>query len=38
MSRYAFFGGSFNPPTKAHMNLAEQVIKEFHIDKFFLCQ
>lgn len=35
MSRYAFFGGSFNPPTKAHMNLAEQVIKEFHIDKFF---
>ena len=35
MSTYAFFGGSFNPPTKAHIGLAEQAIKEFNIDQFF---
>lgn len=35
MERYGFFGGSFNPPTKAHIQLAEEVVKEFQLDKLF---
>ncbi|MCI8482494.1 MAG: nicotinate (nicotinamide) nucleotide adenylyltransferase [Clostridia bacterium] len=31
--RYGFFGGSFNPVTKAHINLANIVINEYHLDK-----
>ena len=25
----AVFGGSFNPPTIAHINLAKQILKEY---------
>lgn len=35
MERYGFFGGSFNPPTKAHVYLAEKAIKEMKLDKLF---
>jgi len=35
MSRYGFFGGSFNPPTKAHYYLAEKVIETVNLDKLF---
>ena len=27
------FGGSFNPPTNAHINLANQILKEYNIEK-----
>lgn len=33
MSKIGFFGGSFNPPTKAHIELAKKVIKECSLDK-----
>lgn len=33
--KYGFFGGAFNPPTCAHLELAKQVIKELSIDKIF---
>lgn len=33
MSTIGFIGGSFNPPTNAHINMAEQVIKECKLDK-----
>ena len=33
MSRIGFYGGSFNPPTKAHIELAKKVIKECNLDK-----
>ena len=35
MERYGFFGGSFNPPTNAHLYLAEKVVKEMNLDKLF---
>ena len=35
MKRYGFFGGSFNPPTKAHEELAKEIMKEFNLDKLF---
>lgn len=35
MKRYGFFGGSFNPPTKAHVYLAKKAIEEFQLDKLF---
>lgn len=35
-SRYGFFGGSFNPPTIAHIKLAEKVKYELKLDKVFL--
>lgn len=31
--RYGFFGGSFNPVTKAHINLANIVVEKFKLDK-----
>lgn len=33
MSKIGFFGGSFNPPTNAHINLAKQIINECNLDK-----
>ena len=33
MSKIGFFGGSFNPPTNAHINLAKQIIEECSLDK-----
>lgn len=35
MKKYGFFGGSFNPPTKAHIYLAEKVINDMNLDKLF---
>lgn len=34
--KYGFFGGSFNPPTLAHLNIAKQSIKEIGLDKVFI--
>jgi len=31
--KIGFFGGSFNPPTKAHFNIAKKVLKEASLDK-----
>lgn len=31
--KVGFFGGSFNPPTKAHIDLAKKVIERYAIDK-----
>ncbi len=31
--RIGFFGGAFNPPTKAHINLALRTIEECKLDK-----
>ena len=31
--RIGFFGGSFNPPTKGHINLAKKAIGECNLDK-----
>ena len=28
-----FFGGSFNPPSNIHINIAKEVIKKFNLDK-----
>ena len=33
--RIGFFGGSFNPPTYAHMNIAKISIEQLKLDKFF---
>lgn len=33
MSKIGLYGGSFNPPTKAHIELAKKVIKECNLDK-----
>lgn len=33
MTRIGFYGGSFNPPTKAHIELAKKAIKECELDK-----
>ena len=33
--KIGFFGGSFNPPTIAHLNLAKQAVHEYHLDKFY---
>ncbi len=35
MNKYGFFGGCFNPPTKAHIYLAEKVVREMKLDKLF---
>ncbi len=32
-NRYGFFGGSFNPVTNAHINLANKIQKTFKLDK-----
>ncbi len=31
--RIGFFGGCFNPPTNAHINLAKKALKECNLDK-----
>ena len=31
--KIGMFGGSFNPPTKAHMYLAKETIKKYNLDK-----
>ena len=33
--KIGFFGGAFNPPTIAHLNLAKQAIAEYALDKFY---
>lgn len=33
MERYGFFGGSFNPPTKAHIELALEIVNKFKLDR-----
>lgn len=33
MKKYGFFGGSFNPVTKAHIQLALDSMKKFNLDK-----
>ena len=33
MQRIGFYGGSFNPPTKAHIELAKKAIKECELNK-----
>lgn len=35
MKKYAFFGGSFNPPTIAHKRCAEKILQELKLDKLF---
>ena len=35
MKKYAFFGGSFNPPTYAHLEIAKIAMKELCLDKVF---
>lgn len=35
MKKYAFFGGSFNPPTIAHKTCAEKILQELKLDKLF---
>ena len=33
MEKYGFFGGSFNPVTKAHVELAKEIINKYKLDK-----
>ena len=33
MKKYGFFGGSFNPVTKAHIELANDIVKRYELDK-----
>ncbi len=33
MKKYGFFGGSFNPVTKAHVDLAIEIVKKYNFDK-----
>lgn len=33
MKNYGFFGGSFNPVTKAHVELAIEIVKKFKLNK-----
>lgn len=35
MKKFGFFGGSFNPPTYAHVKIAKESIEKFNLDKFF---
>lgn len=35
MERIGFFGGCFNPPTIAHIELIENTIKENNLDKVY---
>ena len=39
MKNVGFFGGCFNSPTIAHIDLIEQAIQEYNLDKvYFLRQ
>ena len=33
--KLGFFGGCFNPPSNIHINLAQDVLKHFCLDKVF---
>lgn len=33
MEKYGFFGGSFNPVTNAHLNLAKLILDKYDLDK-----
>lgn len=33
MKKYGFFGGSFNPVTKAHIDLAREILEKYKLDK-----
>ena len=33
MEKYGFFGGSFNPVTKAHIELADEIVKKYGLDR-----
>lgn len=33
MKKYGFFGGSFNPVTKAHVDLAIEIVEKYNLDK-----
>ena len=33
--KIGFFGGSFNPPTLAHLNLAKQAVEQYNLDLFY---
>lgn len=35
MVKFGFFGGSFNPPTYAHLKIAEKSLKLYGLDKVF---
>lgn len=35
MKKLGFFGGSFNPPTYAHMNIAKMSIEKFNLDAVY---
>ena len=34
MKKLGFFGGSFNPPTYAHINVAKMSIEKFNLDAY----
>ena len=36
MDKYGFYGGCFNPPTLAHIELAQNAIKKYKLDKLFI--
>lgn len=33
MKKYGFFGGCFNPVTKAHVELALEIVNKYKLDK-----
>lgn len=35
MENIAFYGGSFNPPTNIHLQIAKNVLKQLNIDKVY---
>lgn len=34
---YIFYGGSFNPPTKAHYNIVKKLLKDYDNSKIIIC-
>ena len=36
MKKIGFFGGSFNPPTIAHLEIVDSAINEFNLDKLII--
>lgn len=35
MEKIGFFGGSFNPPTNAHLEIAKTALEEMELDKVY---
>ena len=35
MQKIGFFGGSFNPPTYAHLEVAKTALRQLNLDKVF---